>query len=729
MTSAILSPEIVHPLEGGNDLDDAVTLCPAAGVGCRDPRWAKAALAGLLVATALLYIWGLGASGWANSFYSAAVEASTKSWKAFFFGSFDSSSFITVDKPPASLWVMDLSARLFGLSAWSILVPEALEGVAAVALLYATVKRWFGFRAGLVAGSVLALTPVATLMFRFDNPDSLLVLLLVGGAWATTRAVETGRTRWLLLMAVLVGTGFLTKMMQAFVVVPAFGSAYLLAGPPRFWQRLRQLLAAGVAVAVASGWWVAAVQLTPARDRPYVGGSTDNSELNLIFGYNGFGRLDGNETGSVHGAGAIGSIWGPTGWDRMFTSSFGGQISWLIPAALLLLAGGLWLTRRAPRTDRTRAALLLWGLWLLVTDAVFSFGQGIIHPYYSVALAPAIGAMMGIGAVVMWRHRQQAGRWVMALATATSAVWAYALLDRTPEWLPWLRAAILGAGLLSAAAILVERSLVSAMLPLEAGNPERSVSPLLGAAAGLALAVALTGPAAYSLDTAATAHSGSLPSAGPGGDGSGRPGAPLGQAGALGLRGGPPGLSGRGAGKLPGRGPAGAGGLSGPFGGHPLQGSGLPSGARPGGLGGVGGAGLPGGGGGPGRGGTGSVGGLLTASTPGKALVELLEAAAGRYTWVAAVVGANSAAGYELGTDDPVMAIGGFNGTDPAPSVATFEAYTHEHKIHYYIAGGGPTGPGPAASSTSDASEIGTWVEAHFKSQTVDGTTIYNLAG
>ncbi len=239
--------------------------------------------------------------GWANSFYSAAVQAGTKSWKAFFFGSSDASNFITVDKPPASLWVMEISARIFGVNSWSILVPQALEGVATVGLLYATVRRWFRPGAALLAGAVLALTPVAALMFRFNNPDALLALLLTAAAYATVRAIEDGRTRWLVLAGALVGFGFITKMLQAFIVVPVLALVYLLAGPPKLGRRIVQLVYAGVALVVSAGWWVAAVQLTPAADRPYIGGSTNNTVLNLIFGYNGFGRLTGNETGSVGG--------------------------------------------------------------------------------------------------------------------------------------------------------------------------------------------------------------------------------------------------------------------------------------------------------------------------------------------------------------------------------------------------------------------------------------------
>src|SRR5580692_9629727 len=199
-----------------------------------DPAWVRPALILLLAATAFAYLWALGDSGWANSFYSAAVQAGTKSWKAFFFGSSDSSNFITVDKPPASLWVMELSARLFGLNSWSILVPQALEGVASVGLLYATVRRWFRPSAALLAGAVMATTPVAVLMFRYNNPDALLVLLLTVAAYATVRALERANTMWLVAAMAAIGLGFTTKMLQAFLVVPAIGLVYLVAAPTPF---------------------------------------------------------------------------------------------------------------------------------------------------------------------------------------------------------------------------------------------------------------------------------------------------------------------------------------------------------------------------------------------------------------------------------------------------------------------------------------------------------------
>ncbi|TMF92802.1 MAG: phospholipid carrier-dependent glycosyltransferase, partial [Chloroflexi bacterium] len=371
------------------------------------PAWERPAFLGLLGATAVLYLWNLAASGWANAYYSAAVLAGTKSWAAFFFGSLDASNFITVDKAPGSLWVMEIAARLFGFNAWTVLAPQALEGVATVAIVFLAVRRWFGPAAGLLAGGVVALTPVAGLIFRFNNPDALLVLLLTAAVYATLRAIEGGRTRWLILAGALVGFGFLAKELQAFVILPVLGAVYLFAGPPALGRRITQSLLALLTMIVACGWWVAAVELFPSASRPYIGGSQNNDLLSLIFGYNGFGRLTGNESGSVGGFGALGSRWGLTGWDRLFNAQFGGQISWLIPAAIIFLGVGLLLTWRRPRTDIVRAAFLTWGGVLLLTGAVFSFAQGIIHPYYTVALAPAISALVGMGAVFLWARRSE----------------------------------------------------------------------------------------------------------------------------------------------------------------------------------------------------------------------------------------------------------------------------------------------------------------------------------
>jgi len=616
------------------------------------------AFAALMAVTFVLYVWGLDRNGWANAYYAAAVQAGTKSWSAFFFGSLDASNFITVDKSPAFLWVMEISARIFGFNQWSVLVPQALEGVATVALVFVAVRRWCGPVAGTIAGAVVMLTPVAALMFRFNNPDALLVLLLTAAMYATQRATESGSTRWLMLAAALIGTGFLAKMLQAFVIVPVVILVYLLAGRPRLGQRIKQLVIAGITLVIASGWWVAIVELWPSASRPYIGGSQNNSVLNLIFGYNGFGRITGNEAGSVGGIGAVGSRWGLTGWNRLFLSEFGGQISWLIPAALILFVAGLWFTLHARRTDLARASYLMWGGGLLVTGAVFSFAQGIIHPYYSVALAPAIGALVGAGSVELWqRRRRLPARWTLSGALAATSLWAYVLLDRSPEWNPDLKVAILVIGLIASAMI--------AAGPLSS----RALATTVAVAA---LAAALAGPAAYSLDTVITAHSGAIPSAGPT---------------VLGASFGP---GGNGGGQAP-------GGFR-----QPPAGTFAPP------QGGLGAA--PGGG-----------GNFLQASRPGSTLTALLESNAGSYRWVAATIDANSAASYELATGDAVMAIGGFNGSDPAPTLAEFQADVSQGEIHYFIAGG------MRGSGAGSASQIASWVSQSFASTTVDGVTMYDL--
>jgi 4-amino-4-deoxy-L-arabinose transferase-like glycosyltransferase len=696
-----------------------------------DPRWARPALLALLALTALLYAAGLSRNGWANDFYSAAVQAGTRSWKAFFFGSFDSSSFITVDKTPASLWVMELSARVFGLNYWSVLLPQAAEGVASVAILYAAVRRWSGPAAGLIAAGVLAVTPVATLMFRFNNPDALLVLLMTAAAYAMVRAIDCGRTRWIVLAGALLGFGFLTKMLQAFLVLPAFALVYLVAGPPRLGRRLWQLLAGGAALLAAAGWWVAIVQFTPAADRPYVGGSTNDSILQLALGYNGLGRLDGNETGSVGfnggaapGGGGGSAFGGSSGVSRLFASEMGGQISWLLPAALIALAALVWLSWRRSRTDQVRAAALLWGGWLVVTGLVFSYMSGIIHPYYTVALAPAIGALTGIGAVTVWRARRSmaggralAARAVLAAGLVVTGWWAFVLLGRSADWLPWLRPVVLVCGLAAAAVVIAERWFSGRAVLL-------SVAPL-------ALVAGLAGPLAYSLNTAATSHTGALPSAGPsvasfggpgGGPGGGQPGTGFGGQGGT-TRGGTtqggtgrPGAGAPGSSGVPGNAPGAAGGTAGVPGSTSGRSSGSTAGRVPGSTSGRSGQ-FPGGQGG-------GIGGGLGGSTQvSSAVTKLLTGGAAGYRWAAATVGAESAAPFQLASGEPVMAIGGFNGTDQAPTLAQFKTMVAAHEVHYFIGANGHTFGG----GSGDAAQITSWVESHFTKQTVGGETVYNL--
>jgi len=652
----------------------------------------RAPLASLLGLTALLYLFGLSRIGYGNDFYAAAVKAGTESWKSFFFGSFDSANYITVDKPPASFWLMELSGRIFGFSSFSMLLPQALEGVAAVALLYATVRRWFSTPAALLSGAVLALTPVAALMFRYNNPDALLLLLLVLGAYAVTRALERGSTRWLVLAGVAIGFGFLTKMMEAFLVVPAFALVYLLAAPTSLPRRIGQLLLSGIAMIAACGWWVAIVELVPAADRPYVGGSSDNSILNLIWGYNGLGRIEGN-TGGAGGAGFSGS----PGALRLFGSAMGGQIGWLLPAALIVLAAGLALRLRAPRTDRTRAALLLWGGWLIVTAAVFSLMSGVIHPYYTNILAAPIAALVGVGGVELWRRRGSlAVRALLSVILVATGALSYALLDRTPDWYPALRDAVLAAAVVSALVVWV--------VP-------RLPWPARGALVSVALLATLGGPIAYTLETISSPQSGSIVSAGPVASRSNGAFARAGRAGAI------PGASSSAAG--PGAAlkgiPAAARGsastrpaLRAGAHGRPAGSTVLPTGAR--GFSAAGGAG----------------------TSVSSALKTLLAADSSSYVWVAATSSSQDAAPIELATGRAVMAIGGFTGSDPAITLARFKALVSAGKIHYYIGGGGGGGGaggiGGQAARSSVASQIESWVTSTFKATSVGGTTIYDLS-
>lgn len=690
----------------------------------------RLALGVLLVGTAVLYLWNLGANGWANSFYSAAIQAGSESWKAFLFGSSDAANSITVDKPPASLWIPALSVRVFGLSSWSILVPEALMGVATVWLLYSTVRRVASHAAGLLAGAVLALTPVALLMFRYNNPEALLLLLMAAAAYTVVRAVQAGERdaveaaggprrfalwhraspalRWMVLCGVLVGFGFLAKQLQVLLVVPGFVLGYLLAAPLSWRRRIGHVLGAGAGLVVAAGWWIALVELWPADSRPYIGGSQDNSFLELTFGYNGLGRISGNETGSV-GA----PQWGDTGITRLFSGDFASQIAWLLPAALLLVVvvAVIVVRTRALRDPRGRAYTALFvsmAAWLVVTWLVFSYMQGIIHQYYTAALAPAIAALVGIGGWLLHQFLDQAwARIVSAVLVAGTGCWSVHLLHLYPAFLPWLGPVVGVVACVAAAVLLVPPAFWTA-------EQTTARAPFLRRAAGAGLVLALVStvvaPASYAAVTTTQGRSGSIITAGPS---SGGPGA-FGNA--FGGRGG-------GGGQLP---PGGAG--TGPNGtgmGQPPAGMGLGNatgtmpgqtgaGTRPGGTGGFGG-GMGGGG-----------GGLLSAATVGDELKALLEQDASSYRWVAAAVGSNSASGYQLATQDPVMPVGGFNGSDPSPTLEQFQAYVQNGDIHYFIGGGmGMRANGGSSAST----EISTWVEANFEAQTVDGVTLYDLSG
>ncbi|MEU6700631.1 glycosyltransferase family 39 protein [Pseudonocardia sp. NPDC046786] len=648
------------------DRDPATAADPAPPP--RRRRREPIALIALLVGAGLLYLWNLGASGYANSFYAAAVQAGANDWTAFLFGSLDPSNGITVDKPPASLWPMEIAARLFGFGPWSLLVPQALMGVAAVWLLYAAVRRVSGHGAGLLAGALLALTPVAALMFRFDNPDALLTLLLVAAAYLVVRGVDDGRTRWIVAAGLVIGVAFLTKSLQAFLVLPGLALAYLCAAPGGLWRRSWQLVAGAAGIVAGAGWWLLTVALWPVDARPWIGGSGDNTPLGLALGYNGLSRIVGGAGGGPGGGGG-GSFGGEPGLLRMFGAAFGTQVSWLLPAALLLLVAALVARGRAPRTDPVRASLLLWGGWTLVTVLVFSLMGGIVHPYYAVALAPGIAALVAIGGrTLLGPGAPRWSRAVLAAATAVTAVWAFVMLGWSPEFLPWLRWVVLVAGLLAAAALLLPSRLV---------RPGRVLAVVLG----VAVLAGAAAPAAYAVQTAATTHTGSTPSAGPEVAGAG---------------GGPGGMPSGGAG--PGGGGMRADGIR--------ADGGMPEGTGSGPDGGTRGAG-------PGE------------AATGTELTELLRTA-GDARWAAATIGSQRAASMMLaaGGDTAVLAIGGWSGGDAYPTLEQFQQYVEHGEIRWFVDGGdggpgGERGTGPA---------IAAWVAEHYAATTVGDSVVHDLS-
>ncbi len=595
-----------------------------------DPAWVRPALIAVLALASALCLWNLTASGMSNEYYAAATKSASQSWKAWFFGSLDPGSFITVDKPPLATWLSGLSARVLGFSSFSILLPSALCTIAAVGTLYATVRRLAGPAAGIAAGAALAITPVTVAVGRVNNPDALLVALMVGAAYFTVRAIQAGHTRHLLYAGALVGLAFMTKMLQGWMVVPALALPYLVAGPPALGSRVRQLALAGVSMVAVSAAWPLAATLWPGS-KPYIGGSTDGGVWNLILGYNGLGRIFG-EGGGGRGAG----FGGLPGIARMFNEQVGAQIAWLIPLAALSLAAGIWLTRDARRTDLRRAGLIMFGVWALVHVGVFSTQQGIFHPYYVSALAPAVAALCGIGVVMLWRWATQSWAGVAALdaAVVASAWMSVLLLQRTPEFIPALRVVIPVA---AAAAVLASFALRTTWLP---GRRLMAVWAVAGV-----LAVA-GGPAAFAASNVTHALNGNNVLAGPSST-----------------------------------------------------------------------AGM----GGPGGGAAGSGGGLSA-----KAL-SYLRANQDGAKYLVAANGSHATSSIIVASGQPVVTIGGFSGSDNAPTTAQLAAMVADGQLKYVLVssqGGGPGGGGNQA--------ITTWVKAHGKAVSglglSSGTTLYAVS-
>ncbi|MCW2898379.1 MAG: 4-amino-4-deoxy-L-arabinose transferase and related glycosyltransferase of family-like protein [Streptosporangiaceae bacterium] len=635
-----------RPGDGGPPSPRRAGLLRRAVLGRpEDPRWARPALWGVLLLAAVLHTWRLSANGDANAYYAAAVLSATKSWKAFFFGSLDAGSFITVDKPPMALWLMALSGRIFGFDSWSLLLPQAAAGTATVGVLYTAVRRGMGESFGrhgaptaaTVAALALALTPITVAIDRDNNPDTLLVLLLVVAAWACLTAIRTGRLLPLLGSAAVIGCAFNTKMLQAYLVLPGLAAAYLLFAPGGLVRRLARLALAGVTLVVSSFWWMLVVDRIPQGSRPYIGGSQNDTVWDLVIGYNGLGRILGRTGGRTaagpwgHGGGGP-SFGGAPGLGRLFGQIVGGQISWLVPFAVVALVAGLALRGRAPRTDLARASLALWGGWLAVHFVVFSFARGTFHPYYTTAMAPTIAALTGIGMVAMFQAHRGSARWawVLPLALALTAIWSVVLLRRTAGWNPWLAWAVGAVTVVAVAGLII-------------GRLGRRAGPRLGCGV-LALVGALGGPAAYAVDAAGSRVSGTNPLAGPVREGMGGPG---------GAR-----MPGPGAGASPGARPGGVG---------PGEAGGAPAGLR-------------------GRFGSGRMGGGAEGMVSSQ-LIAYLEKNQGGARWLVAVSSAQSASAMILKTGRPVIAMSGFTGSDPAMTAGKLRRYVQDGLLHYVLTG------------------------------------------
>ncbi|MFI5797653.1 ArnT family glycosyltransferase [Streptomyces sp. NPDC051677] len=653
-----------------------------------DPRWARPALWAILVLATALYAWNL-SSITGNTFYDAAVYSGTKSWKAFFFGALDAGSFITVDKPPFALWVMGLSARAFGYGAWQLTLPMVAVGTGSVALLHRLVKRDFGAVAATISALALALTPITVAITRDTNPDPILVFLMLLGAAALLKAVRTGRLMPLVWSGVAIGFAFNTKMMQAYVVLPAFFLVYLWAANASLGKRIRHLAIGTVALVVSSAWWMVIVDLIPASSRPYIGGSTDNTVWDLVIGYNGFGRVFGASS-SVGSQGNGASFGGAAGLYRMFNDIMGGQISWLIPFAAIALAAGLVLRGRAPRTDARRAALMLWGGWFVLHYLIFALAEGTFHPYYVTAMAPGIAALAGAGGVMLYnafrngsaavgvppleRSREWGRGWVLPAAVAASSVWAVVLLQRvsgsgTPYTVAEVVAGVAGAG---------------AVIGLLVGRFTRR-QRLTGVAALAAVVALLAGPAAYAASTAASGANGTNPTAGPntggGMQGMGGGGRPSGTNGGTGANSGEA-SSGSDDGQDMG-GPASNSGDS--------TGSGTTESAD-------------------GRTGGGMGGGAQVSS----AMITYLKKNQDGATWLVAVATDQTASSIILESGEPVISMGGWSGSDDAMTLAKLKSLVKAGKLHYIVVGDSGQG--------SSNSEISTWVKAN-------GTAVSDYSG
>jgi 4-amino-4-deoxy-L-arabinose transferase-like glycosyltransferase len=622
---------------------------PAQPEGRRFPTWHQLALAGITLISFLMNFYQLGKNGY-SSYYSAAIRSMMDSWHNFFFAAYDPGAFVSIDKPPVGFWLEVLSAKIFGFNSVSILLPQATCGVLSVLLLYYLVRRRFGVGAGLLAA--LALSPISILTNRNITIDSTLALVLLAGAWAVLRAAESGRLRWLLLCAFIVGVGFNIKMLEAYLVVPAFGLLYLLAAPRSIWRRIAHLALAAALLLVISLSWVTIVDLTPASHRPYVGSTQDNSELSLALGYNGIQRLlgqfgsgGGSRPGGFSGAppttsgapptNAGGRSFNPGGGGlfdigtagplRLFIQPLAGQTAWLLPLALLGALALAWQRRPRLRDDHQQQSVLLWGMWLLTMGVFFSVA-GFFHQYYLTEMAPAIAALFGIGLVTMWQDYRRGGwrGWLLPIALVAAIAEQVSILSGYPTWGQVLIPILVVTGCIVVGALVAARS--APMIRAIAFKTR-----LLAPALALGVLVLLISPTVWAAVPILTSTQADTLVAGPTTENS--------------------------------------------FGGFRASGQNQSGGSD-------------------------------------TALLSYLEAQQGAAKFLVAVSSSNEADSIILATNRPVMTLGGFSGSDPILTTSQLAALVKNGTVRYFLLNGSDGGRGGTGGAQST---LTTWIKQHSK--------------
>ncbi len=637
-----------------------IPAAPLKEVQARSSLWSRLALGLVMLVSLAMNFYQLGQNGFGNLYYASGVRSMLDNLHNFFFVSFDPGGFVTIDKPPLGFWLQTLSAKVFGFTAFSVLLPQALAGVLSVALLYYLVRRRFGEVAGLLAVLALAISPISVATNRNNTIDSTLALVMLVGAWAVFRAAETGRLRWLLLCALTIGLGFNIKMLEAYLVVPAYGLLYLLAAPHSWWTRIKHLLLATLLMLVISLSWLVAVDLTPASQRPWVGSTQNNSEITLALGYNGVqrllgqfgfgggGRAPGNagapsqppatngtsappqNAGATGGQGngnrppqnAGGGMFntGTAGPLRLFAEPLGEQIGWLLPAAFLGMIAVAWRRRPQPQQDRQLQSLLVWGTWLLTMGIFFSVA-GFFHPYYLTVMAPAVAALFGIGVVTMWSDFCKASwrGWLLPLALIATGTEQIYILSNYPAWGTWLIPIIgilCGLGVVALLALRLLKASTIGTLRLQ----------FMTTAVSIAILSLLIAPAIWSGIPVVQGRADGLPSGGP---------------------------------------------------------------AQQGGFGGNGGGGN-------------NAGDNASNNTK---LISYLEANQGNAKYLVATASSQSADEIILTTNKPVMALGGFSGGDPILTTSQLATLVKNGTVRYFLLGGGFGGPGGGQQSS-----LTTWV-------------------